>query len=382
MILASQRDKFSIPRDVCYLNAAYMTPQTLRMQEIGAEAVARRACPWEISEADFFSDVETLRAAFAGLIGASAENVAIIPAASYGIAVAARNLKLEPGRAILMLDDQFPSNVYSWMQLAEDRQAELLVARRHEGEDWADAVVRTAQEAESEVQIFALPQVHWTDGAPVNLRKVAALARELGAQLVLDVTQSLGAAPFAIEGIDPDYVIAAGYKWLFCPYGVSFLYVAERHHGGVPLEENWINRLGSEDFSALVGYETRYLPGARRFDMGERAQFAQLPMAIEALRQIDEWRVENIAETLNAHNLEIAAIFSPYGFAAAVPGSPHLMGLEAGDELIPDLAAHLAGAGVNLSVRGRSVRVSPHVYNDAEDFELLRRKLEATMGRP
>ena len=100
------------------------------------------------------------------------------------------------------------------------------------------------------------------------------------------------------------------------------------------------------------------------------------------MRQIGVWGVENIADTLNAHNLEIAAILFRFGFAAAVPGSPHLLGLEADYELIPDLAGHLAGAGVNLSVRGRSIRISPHVYNDAEDFELLDRKLEATMGLP
>jgi selenocysteine lyase/cysteine desulfurase len=382
MILASQRDKFSLPRDLCYLNAAYMTPQTLKMQEIGAEAVARRARPWTITEADFFTDVETLRTAFARLIGAEADDVAIIPAVSYGIAVAARNLKLDPGRAILMLDDQFPSNVYSWMRLAEEHRAKLLVAERQMGEDWADAVLRTAREAESEVQIFALPQVHWADGVPVDIERVAELVRESGAQLVLDVTQSLGAMPFNIEGIDPDYVITAGYKWLFCPYGVSFLYLAERHHDGVPLEENWVNRIGSEDFSGLVQYEPRYLPGGRRFDMGERAQFAQLPMAIEALRQIAEWGTGNIAETLAAYNLEIAEIFAPYGFTAAGQGSPHLMGLGAREELPADLAGRLAAAGVKLSVRGRAVRISPHVYNDAADLEQLARALKATIGRP
>ena len=383
MILASQRDKFSIPRDLCYLNAAYMTPQTLAMQEIGAEAVARRARPWRISEADFFSDVERLRAAFADLIGASAENVAIIPAASYGIAVAARNIKLEPGQAILVLGGQFPSNVYSWMRLAEDREAELLVAKRQAGEDWAEAVIRTANEAAGRVQVFALPQVHWSDGAPVDLRKIAGLVRDLGAQLVLDVTQSLGAMPFDIAGLDPDHVIAAGYKWLFCPYGVSFLYLAEPHLKGVPLEENWINRMGSEDFSSQIDYEPRYLPGARRFDMGERAQFGQLPMAIEALRQIGEWGVENIAETLAATNREIADLFAPYGFVAASrQRSPHLMGLVAAEELPADLASRLAGAGVKLSLRGRSVRISPHLYNDAEDLEHLGRALAATIGRP
>ena len=378
MILASQRDKFSIPRDLCYLNAAYMTPQTLQMQEIGAQAVARRARPWGVSEADFFTDVERLRAAFAGLIGARTDTVAIIPAVSYGIAVAARNLNLKPGRAIVMLDEQFPSNVYSWMRLAEEQGAELLVAKRRGDENWTEAVMRTAEEAAGRVQVFALPQVHWADGAPLDLAEVAEFGRRTEAKLILDVTQSLGAMPFNIAEIDPDYVITAGYKWLFCPYGVSYMYVAERHHEGVPLEENWINRVGSEDFAGLVDYEPRYLPGARRFDMGERAQFAQLPMAIEALRQIGEWGVENIAETLTARNREIADIFAPFGFAVSERDCTHLMGLEADVELPADFTARLSAAGVRLSVRGRALRIAPHLYNDSEDLGLLRRALEAS----
>ena len=69
--------------------------------------------------------------------------------------MAARNLRLEPGQAILTLEEQFPSNVYSWMRLAEEQGAELLVARRRDGEDWTAAVIRTAEESASQVQVFA-----------------------------------------------------------------------------------------------------------------------------------------------------------------------------------------------------------------------------------
>ena len=80
--------------------------------------------------------------------------------------------------------------------------------------------------------------------------------------------------------------------------GVSYLYVAEEHRDGVPLEENWIARAGSEDFARLVDYRDEYQPGARRYDVGQRTQFELLPMAIAALEQLHDWRVDRIAEAL------------------------------------------------------------------------------------
>src|SRR5258707_15839236 len=80
--------------------------------------------------------------------------------------------------------------------------------------------------------------------------------------------------------------------------GLGFVYVAPPHRAGRPLEFNWIAREDSEDFAGLVNYRDVFQPGARRFDVGERSNFALLPMAMVALRQILDWRVEEVAATL------------------------------------------------------------------------------------
>src|SRR4030095_1851109 len=109
-------------------------------------------------------------------------------------------------------------------------------------------------------------------------------ARETGAALVVDASQALGAIPLDLAAVRPDYLVSVGYKWLLGPFALGYLYVAEDRCDGVPLEENWISRLGSEDFGALPDYQDRYQPGARRFDVGQRTPFETTPAAGGRLR--------------------------------------------------------------------------------------------------
>ena len=151
-----------------------------------------------------------------------------------------------------------------------------------------------------------LPNCHWTDGGLVDLVAIGARCREVGAALVLDVTQSLGAMPFEVGAVRPDYLACATYKWLLGPYSMGFCYVAPHRHEGRPLEHNWIHRKDSEDFAGLVAYRDEYQPGARRYDVGERSNFALMPMVVAALEQIFEWGVDEIAETLGNRTAAIA----------------------------------------------------------------------------
>ena len=112
------------------------------------------------------------------------------------------------------------------------------------------------------------------------------LPPELGAALALDLTQSLGALPFSVRDAAADSFVAANYKWLMGPYSTGLLYVAPKWHGGRPLEENWIQRANARDFTSLILYTPDYEEGARRFDMGERSNFALLPAATRAMKQL------------------------------------------------------------------------------------------------
>src|SRR5689334_5652718 len=96
-----------------------MGPLSRATTAAGEQAARRKARPWEITAADFFTDVERLRTLFAALVGGDAEGVALMPSASYALATAAANLPVPPGSSVLVLAEQFPSNVYAWRDLAE-----------------------------------------------------------------------------------------------------------------------------------------------------------------------------------------------------------------------------------------------------------------------
>jgi selenocysteine lyase/cysteine desulfurase len=168
-------------------------------------------------------------------------------------------------------------------------------------------------------------------------------------------------------------MVAACYKWLLGPYSTGFLYVAPRWHDGRPLEHSWMARAGSEDFSRLVDYRSEFRPGARRFDVGEPSNFALSPMVSEGLRQIQEWTVPAIQETLSAYCAAILGAVEPLGFTAvpAARRAGHYLGLRHPRGIPAGLAGRLAENRIFVSVRGPSLRVTPHLYNDAEDRERL-----------
>lgn len=370
MVLGNQRDLFDIPEGIAYLNCAYMSPLPRAAREAGEVAVARKAHPWQITLRDFFDEAETARSLFAELVGGDPEGVAIIPSVSYGISIAAANIPLRQDQTIVLLEDQFPSNVYPWRDLAERTGATVVTVARPLDFDWTRAVLERIDERTG---VVAVPNCHWTDGTLVDLVRVGERTRAVGAALVVDTAQSLGAYPLDVGAVRPDFLAAATYKWLLGPYSLGFLYVAPHRREGRPLEFNWITREGSEDFAGLVNYREGYQPGARRYDMGERANFELMPIAITSLRQILEWRVERIAATLREMTAYIESEARKLGLdvAPSERRAGHLIGLRSNAPLPPDLAARLAAAGVYVSLRGTAIRVSPHLYNTTEDVDRL-----------
>ena len=122
-----------------------------------------------------------------------------------------------------------------------------------------------------------------------------------------------------------------------------------------------------------MAYEDAFQPGARRYDVGERNNFVLLPMAREALSQLLDWGVENVSGTIGSLTDFIEEEAKERG-VEAIPAERrvrHMIGLRLGSRVPEDLAARLARENVFVSVRGESVRVSPHLYNSEEDVDRL-----------
>lgn len=369
-MIACQRDRFAIPPEVHYLNCAYMAPLSHAVIAAMDEGTRAKASPWRYRPAEFFTVSEHFRERAARLAGVPQDSIAIVPSASYGLAVAAANVPLARGQEVVTLADQFPSNVYVWQELAARVGGRVRAVERPSQSCWSEAVLDAIG---PDTGIIAVPHCHWADGRVVDLVAVGEKARRFGAALVLDLTQSLGAMPLDFAAVDPDFAVAACYKWLMGPYGTGMLYVAPRHHEGRPIEHNWINRAGSEDFARLVDYREDFQPGARRFDMGEKSNPPLLMGASAGLDFLLEFGVEAIAATLATQTEALAASAARLGMEAAPVGlrAPHFLSLGFGAGVPEGLTERLAARNVHVSLRGASLRVTPHLYNDEADAEAL-----------
>ena len=378
--LGCRRDDFSLPPDLHYLNCAYMSPLPRAVEEAGLRGMLRKRNPSLLEPADFFRESQEVRALFSGLVNAPDPNsIAILPSVSYGIGVAARNTPLQAGQNIVLLHEQFPGNVYGWRRLAGERGAEIRMVRPPEGplrgRIWNERILEAI---DAGTGVVALAPVHWTDGTAFDLQAIGARAREVGAVLVVDGTQSVGALPLDVQALQPDALVVAAYKWLLGPYSIGVGYFGPRYLGGVPLEETWIAREGSEDFRGLVDYRDGYQPGAVRFDVGERSNFILVPMLVAGLRLLRDWDPERIQAYTRALTGELAGAVQDLGYAVEEDAyrMGHIFGIRMPEGVdLSKVKDALDRERVSASLRGSALRVSPNLYNDEEDVDALLRAL-------
>lgn len=375
-MLKCQRKKFMLSRKEAYLNCSYMAPLTKKVENAGHKGLAKKRRPSKVSADDFFHDGETLRLLFSELINNPNPNqVVIIPSVSYGIGNVVQNIKIKKGQNVVVAGDQFPSNIYPWMRLCQDAGAELKIIAPPETEK--DRAVKWNKNLMAAIDkntvAVSIGQVHWADGTLFDLVGIRQATRKVGAALVIDGTQSVGAMPFDVQEIDPDALVCAGYKMLMGPYSIGLAYYGERFNDGKPLEENWINRFESEDFANLVNYQEAYREGALRYEVGEHSNFIMVPMMIEALKQLKKWGPSEIQEY--CRELTRGAIEELRGMGLFVEQEEHrahhLFGIKCPSDQLDELKKELKIHRVSVSFRGDFVRVSPHVYNDAKDISKL-----------
>jgi selenocysteine lyase/cysteine desulfurase len=382
-MLTCQRDLFALPKHIAYLDAAYMSPIPLVAIDAGARGSSAKAAPWEMTIASYYDEVEEARALAAGMIGAAPDDIAIIAATSYGMAVAAANVPVAPGSVIIMMENEHTSHRYVWYELARRNGAGVSIVKKPANGDWTSAFIETIHQSERPVSVVAGTMVHWFEGTALDLEAVAQASRLAGAALVVDGTQWVGAIPFDVARVQPDFLSFATYKFLLGPYRLGFLYAGPRWQaGGRTLEHHSWNRIGGDKSDFYAVNEPAFLPGARRFDMGERSDFAVLPVAIESLKLLRAWTAEGVFARLRhlngliwqeAEERNLARREHPFC-------APHIAILDIGDRAPPDLSAQLKREHVYVTVRGSKIRISPHVYNDENDIRKLFDVLASKLG--
>lgn len=368
-----------------YLNGAYMSPLPAVVEEAGIRAISGKRNPISITPDRFFEGPEEAKKLFGALVNAPAEQVAIVPSVSYGLANAVQNLPLEGKDHVLIVGEEFPSDYYAFHRLYPDHGISLIPVTAPStgdgrGESWNNALITAIRPGTAAV---VLSMVHWADGTLFKLEEISKACKANKASLIVDGTQSVGAIPVDVANMGIDVLVCAGYKWLLGPYAIGFAYYSEAFNEGKPIEESWMNRMGSDDFANLTRYADEYRPGAARYNMGESSNFILMAMMIEALKLVHELKPARI----QAHCRKLAEGFKEeweaMGFWVENEKwrAGHLFGLGLPPELDKSaLMVYLREKQIYTSLRGNFLRISPHIYNTRKDLEALSEALREFSG--
>ncbi|PSL06577.1 aminotransferase class V-fold PLP-dependent enzyme [Cecembia rubra] len=374
--LINQKHLFQLPEDIHYLNGAYMSPLLRSVEEIGIKSLIQKRNPTTIQPKDFFETGEKVRTNFGKLVNCPSTQVAIIPAASYGLTTAINNLPLDNGNTAIVVSEEFPSGYYAiekWC-LNHRKQLKIITAPEYKqgrGERWNESILEAINE---DTAVVVMSTIHWADGTQFDLKAIGQRCKEKNAFLILDGTQSVGALPIDVEECKVDALICAGYKWLMGPYAIGAAYFSEYFNNGKPLEETWVNRSNAKQFSNLTQYVEDYAPGAGRYNVGEYGNFILLPMFNAAMEQLLDWGVDNIQHYCNDLTLPLVQFFRENGFWLEEDAfrAKHLFGVGLPEGIESgEVIRRLQENKIFVSIRGKSIRLSFHLYNTESDIQTL-----------
>ena len=370
--VAAARAAFDLgpPSEHCYINAAGRSPLLKASHAAATAAVGMKLRPWEFGDAD----APRAKELFASHLGApaTAADVAVCPSAAYAISTVAANIQLAAGDEVVLLEEHYAS-VLPWQHAAELAGAAVVAVPRALGPQAAgtpsitDALLRAIT---PRTAVVTAAPCGWTDGAVVDLVAVSAACRAVGAALILDATQWVGAMPLDLTAIQPDAVVVSVHKWFLGLYSFAFLYLAPEGavgrtmgsvwaKSGVPIEHHDRNRVGSDDWDngrfftaggddadsniergeGELGFPRTFVEGAARYDMGGRPNVVLYPPLILSM----EWLhtaggAAAIGPALRPMTQYVAREAARLGFTVPEHHSDHIVGI------YPDPARGMPGA--------------------------------------
>ena len=361
--------------DVSYLNHASTGPIPARALRAQQEFGARRAEPWRISYEDQFGTLHRVRGLCASLIGATADEIALMVNTTYGLNVAARCLPLQPGDVVVSSDREFPANVYPWMALERTRGA---IFRRVPCRDrLADEDALIAALDEPRVRVLTISWVSFETGLKLDLARLGASCRERGIYFVVDGMQGVGAAPIDVQACHIDLLACGGQKWLLSPWGTGFVYVRrELVRQLEPHAVGWMSTKASEDFTRLCDYDLTYFDDARRFEVITLPfqDFAGFEASLGMFHALGLGRVHGLVAERAAQIVECAR---RCGLRLLTPPDPERRaGIVSVIPKAPEAASNrLREAGVIHSLREGAIRLAPHFYTTPEEVDRAARLL-------
>jgi selenocysteine lyase/cysteine desulfurase len=380
-VAANYRSEFADFEGVSYLNAALQGPMPIIAAREAQAALEWKKHPYRLPDSAYFDLPDRIRDKTARVIGGRPEEIAVTSGASAGLAAVAAGIDWKPGDEVLVGRGEFPAHFSTWLRYEQAGKLRVRVVEPRGRFISADDYV---EHIGPWTRVVSASLVRFDNGARLDAPRVARACEKVGAALLLDVTQCAGAMPMNIRDLGASMAICSGYKWLLGPYGTGFFWLAGEWTERLPLGAVYFMALeGAREFHAMptVG-NMRPVPGARRWDSAETANFTNLAafnssldlvlrIGMDAVERYIDGFVAQIVEGLPSTRCVLA---SPEERARR---GPYVCVSARDPKDTPVLYEKLRAAQVSVSLRENALRISPHIYNTPEDVSRLMEVLSA-----
>jgi selenocysteine lyase/cysteine desulfurase len=366
-----RRREFPVTRDKIFLAHAAVCPLPRRVAE-AIRDYSLKTTLGDQEETMSVAQIQRARALAARLLHARAEEIAFVGPTSLALSFVANGLPWHKGDNLLCYFDDYPSNVYPWMALAERGvEARLLNVREYGRIDAADVM----GQVDEQTRLVALASNHFVTGYRLDLEALGKALRERNILFCIDGIQTVGAFPTSVEHVD--FLAADAHKWLLGPCGAGLFFVRQSIQAQLrPIVYGWHN-IRCPNFVAQE--QLVFRPDAGRYEAGS-ANLLGLVGLNAAMELLLEAGVENIAGRLLHLRTLLVAGLREKGWTVLQADAParHASGIVSfhrPEADVPALHKKLLAARIETSLRtdrgGRHyIRVSPHFYNT--DGEILR----------
>ncbi len=331
------------------------------------EAAEEGDVPWQ----SWSQQVERTRLAAANLVGAEVEEIALVPNTTIGISLVAEGFPWTEGDNVVTLANEFPSNLFPWMNLASRG-----VETRKVPVDGGRVDLNRVNDAiDSRTRLVSLSWVGFASGWRIDPRVMAEMCHRKGCLFFLDAIQGLGVFPLDVEATGIDFFAADGHKWLLGPEGAGLLYIRGEHLELLrPLGVGWHSVPSSGGFSS----EMNLRPSAAKYEGGTQnmAGMTGLGASLDLLSELGVGPTGSpVADLVLAITDYACERLSLLGAVLLSPREAEnrsgIVTFQIPGQDPAEIRKALLAAGIVTSCRGGGVRISPHGYNMRQEIERM-----------
>ena len=366
------REDFSLPEDRIWMNCAHQGPLP-RMAALEArEAIDWKSAPHQLTTKRFGEVPERLRSALSRLVGSSEDEIILANSASYGIHLLANGIPLVEGDEVLLVRDDFPSDILPWLGLEKRGIRVRFIEPAHN--------MPTAEELQAAItpstRIFCSTWVHSFSGVAIDIEDLGAICREKNVLFLVNGSQAIGARPIDVSLAPIDALISVGFKWLCGPYGTGFTWIRPELLKSLEYNQQyWLSVMTAQD----LGKEAadlklpEGLPTVRTYDIFCTANFFNfkpwaatieylLEKGIKRIASYDQKLVDGLIDGIDQKKY---TVMSPREGGAR---STLVFISHRERERNREIYYHLREKGIDISLRREKLRIAPHLYNTMDDI--------------